>query len=479
MSEERVSRRKYIAVAGAAAAAAVIGGAAYYLTRPAPPAPTPTPTPKPTPAPTPKPTATPAPTPKPTPTSAPVTLTLWGWSYGVDTVTENLKEFERQYPGIKVDYYHISGGKYHDKIVSLLAAGTPIDVIYVRDPYKLEFIEAGWIVPLDTVATKEELEAYKKDLAPGALEIMSYKGKLYGLPYYTGWYIMAYNEEILKKAGFEHPPETWDEYIEQCVTIKEKGILKYPVAHCWTARYFIIRHWQIRTTSMGGKFFDEEWNPIFKDDPAALEALQMMQDELVKYKICDPAALTYEDEDERDMLGSGRSAIIPWLINYDLKFLKDPTKSKAADKIKNALIPGGKPGQSGSLTYCRFYAIPSTSKHKKEAWLLVQYLGGKDKYGEYRTAKLWCLKHGLSFAWLSLWEDPEIKESWSKWIPNWDAFVGQLDTAIPFPDAFVPWSTEWERFAIEQLQKTVLGELEAEKTIKSLADKWNELKAKY
>jgi len=42
MSEGRVSRRKYIAVAGAAAAAAVIGGAAYYLSRPSPPAPTPT-----------------------------------------------------------------------------------------------------------------------------------------------------------------------------------------------------------------------------------------------------------------------------------------------------------------------------------------------------------------------------------------------------------------------------------------------------
>jgi len=77
MSEGRVSRRKYIAVAGAAAAAAVIGGAAYYLTRPAPPAPTPTPTPKPTATPkptgtptptiTPKPTATPTATPKPTP----------------------------------------------------------------------------------------------------------------------------------------------------------------------------------------------------------------------------------------------------------------------------------------------------------------------------------------------------------------------------------------------------------------------------
>lgn len=53
MSERKVSRRKYIAVAGVAVVATAIGGAAYYLSRP----------PKPTPTPTPTPTATPAPTP--------------------------------------------------------------------------------------------------------------------------------------------------------------------------------------------------------------------------------------------------------------------------------------------------------------------------------------------------------------------------------------------------------------------------------
>ena len=77
MSEEKISRRKYLYAAGAVAAgAAAVGGAAYVLTQPGP---TPSPTVAPTATPTVAPTATPTVAPTATPTVAPTATPVTPW----------------------------------------------------------------------------------------------------------------------------------------------------------------------------------------------------------------------------------------------------------------------------------------------------------------------------------------------------------------------------------------------------------------
>lgn len=58
---------------------------------------------------------------------------------------------------------------------------------------------------------------------------MTYKNKLYGLPFYADIMIFIYNEEMVKKAGISGPPKTWDELIEQCKVMKQKDLCDYPL----------------------------------------------------------------------------------------------------------------------------------------------------------------------------------------------------------------------------------------------------------
>ena len=52
---------------------------------------------------------------------------------------------------------------------------------------------------------------------------MTYDGKLYGLPYYTAYFPIIYNERMMMKAGLDGPPETYQEWAEQARIIQGQG----------------------------------------------------------------------------------------------------------------------------------------------------------------------------------------------------------------------------------------------------------------
>jgi multiple sugar transport system substrate-binding protein len=111
-------------------------------------------------------------------------------------------------------------------MVASFTSGTNFDVVYVRDSFLAEWASAGWIVPITGLPGVDD---YMADLPQGIIEQMSYDGEVYGLPYYSGNSVFVYNQRLLKKAGINSPPKTWDELTKQAVTLKQKGVVKYPI----------------------------------------------------------------------------------------------------------------------------------------------------------------------------------------------------------------------------------------------------------
>src|SRR6266849_8068193 len=77
-------------------------------------------------------------------------LIFRGWAYEPDIVRENLERFQAAYPGQRIDYEAVSGN-YHDKMVALFVAKTPLDCCYVRDDNFAEWVQAGWLQPIDSL----------------------------------------------------------------------------------------------------------------------------------------------------------------------------------------------------------------------------------------------------------------------------------------------------------------------------------------
>jgi len=151
-------------------------------------------------------------------------LKLTGWPYQVDVVTENLGRFTEQ-SGWGAEFLPFPSNEYRDKMVASFVAGTEFDVAYVRDSYLAEWAAAGWILPINGLEGADELLA---DLPQGIIDQMSYEGEVYGLPYYSGTQVLAYNQAHFDDAGIMSPPETWDEMAEQAQMIKDAGIVEHP-----------------------------------------------------------------------------------------------------------------------------------------------------------------------------------------------------------------------------------------------------------
>ena len=48
--------------------------------------------------------------------------------------------------------------------------------------------------------------------------------------------------DLLKQAGFDAPPATWEELLTQAKVLKDQGIVEYPIVWSWGqagARYFV------------------------------------------------------------------------------------------------------------------------------------------------------------------------------------------------------------------------------------------------
>ena len=129
-----------------------------------------------------------------------VTLNLVSWSYGVEIVRDNLGKFQQRYPGVSVNYSDFSWATYHDAMVARFVSKTPTDVLYSSDHWLQEWAAAGWIIPIDE--SFPQVRPYLSEYSPFVREALTYKGRIYGTPYYADTFIFVYNTDHLQRAGF-------------------------------------------------------------------------------------------------------------------------------------------------------------------------------------------------------------------------------------------------------------------------------------
>jgi putative chitobiose transport system substrate-binding protein len=148
----------------------------------------------------------------------------------LEFVTTNLATFADFYNPLVEKYAKTSGNtlKWTDlpanamqtKIVAGVAAGNPADTVQINSVQVLELSQQGVLLPLNNLLDAKTLGAYQKT----AKDAFTFDGKLYALPDYAQTRIVAYNTEILKKAGIDanNLPKSIQGVLELGKTIKDK-----------------------------------------------------------------------------------------------------------------------------------------------------------------------------------------------------------------------------------------------------------------
>ena len=149
-----------------------------------------------------------------------VTLTVWAMGAEGAAIGQLLPGFEKANPGIKVDVEQLPFAEAHQKLLTGFAGDSLPDMAQLGNSWLPEFEALGALEPLDArVAATPAIDP--RDYFPGIWDASRIDGRLYGVPWYVDTRLLFYRRDLLKRAGFDHPPRDWAEWQRQMVTIKK------------------------------------------------------------------------------------------------------------------------------------------------------------------------------------------------------------------------------------------------------------------
>lgn len=122
------------------------------------------------------------------------------------------KEFSDMDNGIKIEYRMIAFDDIVNETLRAFATGNAPDIVSVDNPDFALFSSRGAMLDItDRVAKSDIIKT--DNFFPGPLNSVTWDGKLYGIPKYTDTIAVFYNKDLFKKAGIDHPPVTWEEFV--------------------------------------------------------------------------------------------------------------------------------------------------------------------------------------------------------------------------------------------------------------------------
>jgi multiple sugar transport system substrate-binding protein len=407
--------------------------------------------------------------------AGPTSLDFVVWSYGIETIQDNIANFEAANPECQINLQDHSWLEYHDTMVGRFAAGSPPPLLYGSDHWLQEWASAGWLAPLDE--NFPQVLDYDDELAPYARQGMTYEDHVYGLSYYADTMDFVYNEEQIKAAGFDSGPETWQDLWDMSMALKDQGIVEYPLVLAFSqqegASIEALISMVYGRHEGSGALFDENDTPTFNSEgSAAYEAIEWLR-QAYEAGILDPASLSTAEIDQVKSLQSGAHtfSIVP---QYNMAELNRPESGEYAGSFMIGLMPGD---SHATVGYVRFYAMTPEVEEMGEdakacAWSFLEYFGGKTD-GEYTVVKRWAVENGLGFAQLPLFDDPDVQEAFGSW-GDVDTIAAQAELARA-KEGLTPWFGTWDIFTRAEVHKAILGQQDTMDTLQNMEDYWNEL----
>jgi len=369
---------------------------------------------------------------------------------GYEAIEAMLPAFEAE-TGITVNiikhpYENALGEQVRDFV-----AGGDLDIALIDLVWIGNFAENEWILPIDEFTSNPDLvdpDLDIDDFFPLVLNAFGgWNDVIYGLPFdnYSG--LLFYNRCMLEDAGFDRPPETWQELKDVYGPALTKNG-KYAFAlqskrnETQSADSFARVIWPF-----GGSFLDEDFRSNLLS-PESQAGLKFRQD-LMQYM--PDGIVAYDHAEVVNAFAQGDVAMITeWSAFYST--VVSPETSKVADCVEIAPEPKGPAGRKPALGgFSLAVASQAGDKERAAAWLFIQWATSKANAVEY-------LERGGVPARQSAYADMSLADTY-KFIP---ALVESWQDGVPeFRPRFAEWPVLTE-IVQEWGSKMMLGEVTTE-----------------
>jgi len=357
-----------------------------------------------------------------TPDDGRVVLRFWAMGREGEVVQQLIPAFERLHPGVKVDVQQLPWTAAHEKLLTAYAGESMPDLFQLGNTWVTELQALQAIEPLDAyVAASPTLDP--RDYFGGIWNTNVVGGRLFGVPWYVDTRVMFYNPELLARAGYRELPATWEGWMQAMRAVKKLvGPDKYVVLlpHEEFAPLLVLALQQPEELLRDGGRYGNFRSAGFH------KALQLYADMYAEKLAPIERVSNVYHEFGIEYVSFYISG--PWNLG-EFRRRVPPAKQHL---WATALMPGPQ-GPAASLAGGSSLAVASSSRHKQEAWQLVEFLSQVDTAAQFNRLT------GNLPPRRSNWHDPALAGD-----PQARPFRIQLENVRPEPK--VP---EWENILAE------------------------------
>ncbi len=307
----------------------------------------------------------------------PIELELWIADFNQDTRAlidgELIPRFEAAHPGVKVNTQYISWTHLDEKLTISFAGGVAPDVFQVGAEYVGGLAYRGMAEPLDG---RVEEWGRADDYFPASWSTCVYQGRVYGLPYLSAPRVLIYRTDLLREAGYDAPPDTWEELAEAAARMT---VRRGPITDL--AGMNLAVSWQVFVEFLwenGGQIFSADGRRSTVDSPEAVEALQFYVDLFNKHRVCPTAGMPVAGG-SIPVFASERAA-----MEINNQFGLYNVRKYAPELLRHVgIAPTPRRRKRVISVYTDWLAMSPQSRHKDLAWELMTFLMEAENLAAY------------------------------------------------------------------------------------------------
>lgn len=289
------------------------------------------------------------------------------------------------------------------KVSASIRAGKLPAMAVSYESMTAEYVLAGAAAPLDDLIGDSETGMAAGDLEDFFPEVIAsnrfgqFDGRMYSFPFAKSVLMLYHNRRVLRDAGIAAPPETWDEFLEQCRRVKARtGKHAHAISvDCSTVSAMIFSH--------GGEVYAGGETQF--DRPAAVAAFTLYETlakEGLAYQITpgtfdDEVALANDRIAFTLRTSSGRAGVAH-------------TMGDPADRWGWSRIPQADPARPATVLFGPNVTIFNTTpEQRRAAWAFVRHFTAPD------TAARWAVETGYLPVRRSAIDHPVLQAHWAAW----------------------------------------------------------------
>lgn len=374
-----------------------------------------------------------------------------------------IDEFEQENPEIKVELVSPPTEQADQKIQQMLQAGSGVDVLEVRDLTVGPFSTNGWLY--DMSAEFEGWDGWD-DLTENATNVATAGGKTWFVPYGFYGISLFYRTDLVEEAGFDGPPESWEDLLEQASAIQDPASNTFGYAFRGGKNGFgniahIIEAYTADDLDLENAYRLKNGDSMFAA-PEALEATELYFDLFAQAS--PPSSVAWGFPEMVEGFSNGSTAFL--LQDPEVIAALSASTVLSEDQWTTAPMLVGPTGKAIQPLATAGWGTAASSEHKEEAAKLIQFLSSGDASLQFTQGNsLIPILNGAA--------DDDFYRTGA-----WESYVTMNENPDTYVTAVQPrgvsWWTEWAEKADSEVQQVLIGQRTPEELLASWDEYWTE-----